>query len=722
MSQSKHTVLPLLIVSLLVAQLMSPITVFADGEMPPVTSESTASPPQGEEVTPPDEAGEAPKTDETLVEEAAPVEEAPAVPEQADEAKLPTAETPESEPVEEPAPEQEADLTVAEALEQAPAETEIVVVDAEGQIEPLASAEAAEIVAAADPIWCPSGVTPQDGAGGCSPSSTKLTDLITWLTANDPNQAGTIWIEKTYDSAFEGVAGFTLNGGSFANFDTHALTIQGGWNGLGTTTVDTSVPSTFSGDYLWITNWQAGVTLNDILVDGASSDGIYILTSGDINLENVESSNNTNGNPFSSVAGANLNNTSGSGDITLTGTNTFNNNSGVGLLASSNGNITLNAVTASQNGSAGAGLNNAGGSGDITLTGTNIFNGNTVQGLLVGSRGNISLNNVTASQNGWYGVSLNNPGGSGDITLTGTNVFYGNGSYELHTLTNGNITIDNITAYGNSGTSLYLSSNSANITINCGNIHDNGTGIEAFLSGALTFNGVTFNNNGTNFINNGGTLVSNAGCGLVPPPPPPPPTPVPPTPVPPTPVPPTPLPPTPVPPTPVPPTPLPPTPVPPTPVPPTPVPPTPVPPTKALTPVPTPKPNSPSIVAKVVSNKVKNAFVDTMSFVSGKLADKAIDKFKLIPKKWRERLSNVVGKLIEKLWEWVADQPFAQKAVKKVGEAAAKTSVGMAIDKALKPVADFKSKIAKFLDKGIPKEFRWIMDGNDLADMVIPIP
>jgi hypothetical protein len=72
--------------------------------------------------------------------------------------------------------------------------------------------------------------------------------------------------------------------------------------------------------------------------------------------------------------------------------------------------------------------------------------------------------------------------------------------------------IENITAYGNGGTSLYLdppAGKPANITINCGNIYNNGSGLEAFLSGTLTLNGVTFNNNGTDFINNGGTLVVN---------------------------------------------------------------------------------------------------------------------------------------------------------------------------------------------------------------------
>ena len=172
MKKTEHFLLPLLIVSLLVAQLMSPITVFADGETPPVTSEST------DEVAPPDEPVE---TDEASVEETAPADEPSAPAETPVEETNPAEGTPEPEgtPADEVVPEsapgvkpavETESLTVAEALEQAPTGTEIVVVNAEGQIEQLASTEAAEIVAAADPLWCPTGQAPTPGANGCTSS------------------------------------------------------------------------------------------------------------------------------------------------------------------------------------------------------------------------------------------------------------------------------------------------------------------------------------------------------------------------------------------------------------------------------------------------------------------------------------------------------------------------------------------------------------------------
>jgi len=145
---------------------------------------------------------------------------------------------PTAEPTEELVP-PEVEPTVAEVLEELPEETEIVIVNEEGQVEPLATEEAAEIILTGDPIWCPADVvTPQDGSSGCSPSYSTLTELLDWLDLNDPNQDGIIWIEGDYDSSDESASGFTLDGFDFANLDNHALTVQGGWDGLGTNTIN----------------------------------------------------------------------------------------------------------------------------------------------------------------------------------------------------------------------------------------------------------------------------------------------------------------------------------------------------------------------------------------------------------------------------------------------------------------------------------------------------
>ena len=52
------------------------------------------------------------------------------------------------------------------------------------------------------------------------------------------------------------------------------------------------------------------------------------------------------------------------------------------------------------------------GSGSITLTGTNTFSYNYGDGLYAYTHGNITLNNVTADNNGWTGVYGNSADGS----------------------------------------------------------------------------------------------------------------------------------------------------------------------------------------------------------------------------------------------------------------------------------------------------------------------
>ena len=59
----------------------------------------------------------------------------------------------EAPPEEVPPPEEP--VSLPEVLEQAPPDTQVVVVNEEGQVEPLATVEAAEILVTGDPVWCP---------------------------------------------------------------------------------------------------------------------------------------------------------------------------------------------------------------------------------------------------------------------------------------------------------------------------------------------------------------------------------------------------------------------------------------------------------------------------------------------------------------------------------------------------------------------------------------
>ena len=143
--------------------------------------------------------------------------------------------------------------------------------------------------------------------------------------------------------------------------------------------------------------------------------------------------------------GADISNTNGLAKvITLTGTNAFNGNKSIGLFLSSNGLITLNNVTASNNeGTHGAYLSNLGSTtkAGVILNGTNAFNSNippvlpdVAIGLYISSLGNVKTNSVTANSNSNTGVYINlsDPNAVGSVTMNGANNFNGNTNTNLN--------------------------------------------------------------------------------------------------------------------------------------------------------------------------------------------------------------------------------------------------------------------------------------------------
>lgn len=138
--------------------------------------------------------------------------------------------------------EQEVEQQVLEqTLALLPAETEVVVLSDAGEVLPLASQEAVEVLIAGDPMWCPEGKLPGDVA--CTASYTNLSELLSNLGGKTGN--GTIYVASDYDSKNANDYGnnFIIDqtGDSFgvnnenklitAQLSTlDALTIQGGWN------------------------------------------------------------------------------------------------------------------------------------------------------------------------------------------------------------------------------------------------------------------------------------------------------------------------------------------------------------------------------------------------------------------------------------------------------------------------------------------------------------
>lgn len=181
----------------------------------------------------------------------------------------------------------------------------------------------------------------------------------------------------------------------------------------------------------------------------AQGAGLAITTTGDVKLNNVDAIRNRSN-------GVLIDNRSGSGKVSIA-EGDFNGNGasiygGLGIYVRSKNEISLNNVVANGNGWEGAIFFNdtAGGiQPNVTLTGTNSFNNNTRDGLMISSLGNIDLRNVTANGNGLTGAYIYNADGTGDVTFSGTNLFNNNVGAGMYVYSDGVITVQNVTATGN---------------------------------------------------------------------------------------------------------------------------------------------------------------------------------------------------------------------------------------------------------------------------------
>jgi hypothetical protein len=416
--------------------------------------------------------------------------------------------------------------------------TDVVVVNERGHKVALASQEAAKVVATSDPMWCPSGVTP--GGSGCSSSFTTFNGdgtnpgLLSVLAGK--TGPGTIWIESNYDSSKEVGPSITLDGSTLGTTANWALTLQGGWGGTSGSTSTFTIP-------LNIFNWNNDVTINDITIDSTDATGLYVTSTGNINLNNVKSNHNTTG------AGAFLDNRSGIGNISVNN-GTFNDNGYRGLSVYSNGSITLTNVTANNNGftnnDAGAYLDNClfdeitgcAGTGDIEVD-NSTFNGNGSNGLEAYSNGKITLMDATADDNYIDGTYLDNSRGNGSIkvdnsTFGDSSGDNGNGvcgfdcfwtQYGLEAYSNGAITLVGVTADGNFMAGAYLDNSNGTGSIEVDNSSFNYNsicggdcpfffrtdGLDAYSSGNILLKYVTANDN----YNDGAYLDNSYGTGSI---------------------------------------------------------------------------------------------------------------------------------------------------------------------------------------------------------------
>lgn len=434
-------------------------------------------------------------------------------------------------------------LSLPEVQEELPQDATFVVL-IDGEVEPLATQNAAEAIIVGDPIWCPATSLPQASMNGCTPTQPDLFTLIDGIRNNTIAVLpvdGIIWIEAGTDADI--VNPIQIDGVDFPTIQGFRLTLQGGWDGTSSGTIVPDSSSTSFSVPFFIENWNASVTvnninitnaglsididagdvaLNNISVSGNTGDGVSVLTPGNVSLGGATNNFSTNsgagltvdaGGDFTSSAlttniftGNSLNGlevevdddvsvsnitASGNGlngvdilaadDVTLSGVSVFNNDV-TGLFIDAGGDVILEDVSANNNG-----LGGVFGSGaeifslaSFTMTGVNTFNDNLNTGLVVDAVGNIAVEYVTASYNG-TGNSL--AGGaefytSGSFNMTGTNVFNYNNDTGLYVESNSDITAENITAIENGVRGVY------------------GVGAEFYASGVLSLTGSNvFNNN-----------------------------------------------------------------------------------------------------------------------------------------------------------------------------------------------------------------------------------
>ncbi len=245
---------------------------------------------------------------------AAPPAETPAPPTE-------SAETPVPEPALTEPPAETPPLL--EVLASAPVESTVVIQNAEGQLEPLATKRGAEIIAHNGPMWCPGNSYSDE----CIPADT-VSELVTKLKGK--TGAGTVYFTETYNET-----DVIFNGDDPALSGLTGLTIQGGWNGKTDGNFALSGQTTFAGQVAVI-NWKSDVTVNNI---NATNEGAVVDTTGSVDVDQSNFSAGPDGVGLVVNAGK---------DVTVS--NSEFSDSGTGLYVQAQGDVTVSNTFVHKNG------------------------------------------------------------------------------------------------------------------------------------------------------------------------------------------------------------------------------------------------------------------------------------------------------------------------------------------------------------------------------------
>ena len=496
MNKNIRTFMYLLTISaVLLMSVMPSYTVYADGdaEADPPPEESTVTTPEDPPMADPVEPAGAPSSDPSS-------EPDPDEPTQeGDSVDTPAAEQVTGDIQSEGDPASEDIPSVPEILEMAPDGTDLVLVNEEGDPEPLASEQAAEILVEGDPIWCPEGQVPDSGNNGCTPSYATFGALVTELRNNATYSGnGVIWVAASYNGNDNSTINFSGTNGNLANL--RDVSVLGGWSGInGNTSIDPTSPSVLD-ERLRFVNWTGAVSVSNLDINNTPSGASLVInTDGDISLNNVTVDGSGTG------VGASLNNCryvnppgacTVSGDVSVSASE-FNNNTTHGLVIQSPGEVTIENVTADNNGQDGININTRNEAGaDVTIQDTTATN-NTQDGIHTSNvGGDLTLTGVTASNN--TAVGIRSIVTQGDVK--GSNIT-ANDNITTGILirdAQGNVTVSNITASDNDTTGIVIRDAQGNVKGSNITASDNdSTGILIRdAQGNVTGSNVTASNNG----------------------------------------------------------------------------------------------------------------------------------------------------------------------------------------------------------------------------------
>lgn len=250
-----------------------------------------------------------------------------------------------------------------------------------------------------------------------------------------------------------------------------------------------------------------GTTSFPVQFNGSKADeGIFINAAGNIMLSGIQVNQN---------ALHGLDAISANGSVSVLGTgNQFNDNGldlsfmGGGVIITAKGNITLMNFTAEENDWKGVHLDNTSGTGNVTITATapyfiNRVYDNTSKGIEILSTGIVLINKVNVEDNDKGGLFIHNEGTSlpKPVSVASSTFIDNQVDDGLYIASKGAITLNNVSAHWNglNGASLintYWTLTALPITVTKSSFDNNaGEGLFASATGIITLNSVSASHN-----------------------------------------------------------------------------------------------------------------------------------------------------------------------------------------------------------------------------------